>query len=97
LARVLAWIARTTLAMDRAINAALATTVAWTGAICAVIALQILLIITHKPWLDEWQAVLIAVQTPTWPDLLAALRMKVIPRCGTRSCAVWRTFYLRHC
>ncbi|WP_054131099.1 hypothetical protein [Novosphingobium sp. AAP1] len=79
LARVLAWIARTTLALDRAVNAALATTVAWTGAICAVIALQILLIITHKPWLDEWQAVLIAVQTPTWPDLLAALRYEGHP------------------
>jgi len=79
LARVLQATARATNAIDARANAVLARPAVWTLAIAGALALQVLLIATHKPWLDEWQALLIAVQAPSWPDLLAALRYEGHP------------------
>jgi hypothetical protein len=42
----------------------LARNVVWIGAIVACFALQAALIFTHEPWVDEYQAVQIAVQSP---------------------------------
>jgi len=41
--------------------------------------LQATLILTHKPWLDEWQALMIAVQSPSLNDLLGNLRYEGHP------------------
>jgi hypothetical protein len=79
LARLLQATARATNAIDARANAVLARPAVWTLAIAGALALQVLLIATHKPWLDEWQALLIAVQAPSWPDLLAALRYEGHP------------------
>lgn len=57
----------------------LSPTVCWTLAMIAVAALQSWLILTHKPWSDEWQALSIAVQSPTFFDLLANLRYEGHP------------------
>ncbi|KAJ8137527.1 hypothetical protein OY671_009260, partial [Metschnikowia pulcherrima] len=38
---------------------------AWAPAVAAASALQFASIFYHKPWLDEWQALQIAVQSPT--------------------------------
>lgn len=52
---------------------------AWAVLAPAVLALQLALTLTHRPWLDEWQALQIALQSPTWPDLLANLRYEGHP------------------
>ncbi|MBS0483397.1 MAG: hypothetical protein JSR96_14880 [Proteobacteria bacterium] len=57
----------------------LANSIGWLVAIAVVAALQIWLIFTHKPWLDEWQALQIAVQSPSLSDLLANLRYEGHP------------------
>lgn len=51
----------------------------WLASALAVLALQFALIFTHRPWLDEWQALQIAVQSPTWSDLLNNLRYEGHP------------------
>jgi len=52
---------------------------AWSAAVAFVLALQTALIIGHRPWFDEWQALQIALQSPTLGDLLANLRYEGHP------------------
>ncbi|MBO9574598.1 MAG: hypothetical protein J7494_02565 [Sphingobium sp.] len=52
---------------------------AWIGAIIAILCLQLALIITHRPWLDEWQAVLISIQTTDFTALFEQLRYEGHP------------------
>jgi hypothetical protein len=52
---------------------------AWAPAVAAALALQFALIFYHKPWLDEWQALQIAVQSPTLAELLHNLRYEGHP------------------
>jgi hypothetical protein len=51
----------------------------WRLSVGAIIALQMLLIFRHQPWLDEWQAIQIASQSPDWSALLANLRYEGHP------------------
>ncbi|HEY8591483.1 MAG TPA: hypothetical protein VIL42_01310 [Sphingomicrobium sp.] len=51
----------------------------WFAAIACLALLQAALIFTHEPWLDEWQALQMALQSPTLPDLLANLRYEGHP------------------
>lgn len=48
-------------------------------AVAAIFALQTTLILTHRPWADEFQAVLIAVQAPDLPTMFAWLRYEGHP------------------
>jgi hypothetical protein len=64
--------------IDR-LEIALASRPVWLAAIIALFALQCALIVTHWPWFDEVQALLIALQSPTLPDLLANLRYEGHP------------------
>ena len=61
------------------IDALLEQPAAWFGAITFVAALQATLIFTHQPWLDEWQALQIALQSPTLGDLLQNLHYEGHP------------------
>jgi hypothetical protein len=56
-----------------------ANTTNWRIAIAAVLTLQLALIFTHRPWLDEWQALQIALQSPTLSDLFENLRYEGHP------------------
>ena len=51
----------------------------WIMAVVGVFALQFSLIFSHRPWLDEWQALQLALQSPTIPDLLTNLRYEGHP------------------
>lgn len=51
----------------------------WVTAVAVLFALQLALIFSHDPWLDEWQAVQIAIQSPTFHDLLINLRYEGHP------------------
>lgn len=51
----------------------------WPIAVAALAILQLTLIFTHEPWLDEYQAVQLAVQAPDIPTLLAWLRYEGHP------------------
>jgi hypothetical protein len=51
----------------------------WRIAVTAVLTLQCALIFTHQPWLDEWQALQIALQSPTLSDLFENLRYEGHP------------------
>lgn len=51
----------------------------WLAACTALLALQAVLIINHEPWLDEYQAVQIAVQAPDITTLLEWLRYEGHP------------------
>ncbi|QCI92532.1 hypothetical protein [Novosphingobium sp. EMRT-2] len=52
---------------------------AWAMAATATLALQFTLVFRHRPWLDEWQALQIAVQSPTLTELLHNLRYEGHP------------------
>ncbi|WP_428333983.1 hypothetical protein [Novosphingobium sp.] len=52
---------------------------AWIGAIAFVLVLQIVLTTQHRPWLDEWQALQLAVQSPRLSDLMFNLRYEGHP------------------
>ena len=70
------------LAVSRAIragNRALARPAIWIAAIAVLLALQLALIVTHRPWLDEYQAVQLAVEAPDIPTLLDWLRYEGHP------------------
>lgn len=56
-----------------AVERALTRPSVWAGAIALLAVLQTWLIVTHAPWLDEWQALQIAVQSPTIHDLFVNL------------------------
>ena len=51
----------------------------WTAGVCAVLLLQAVLILTHEPFVDEWQALQIAVQSPDLASLLGNLRYEGHP------------------
>lgn len=51
----------------------------WAGAVILVMALQAALILCHRAWLDEWQALQIAVQSPRLSDLVHNLRYEGHP------------------
>lgn len=51
----------------------------WRVAVVTIFALQFALIFTHRPWLDEWQALQLALQSPTIDDLLINLRYEGHP------------------
>lgn len=60
-------------------NAKLAHDRIWLLCVILTIAFQLALIFTHRPWLDEWQALLIAQESPTFTDLMANLRYEGHP------------------
>lgn len=45
----------------------------WASIVVLVLLLQAWLILRHEPFVDEWQAVQVAVQSPGWPQLLENL------------------------
>ncbi|MGF7172235.1 hypothetical protein FHS91_003940 [Sphingobium xanthum] len=51
----------------------------WACCVTAVITLQTLLTIQHQPWLDEWQALQIALQSPSTAHLFENLRYEGHP------------------
>jgi hypothetical protein len=51
----------------------------WSAAVLAIALLQLALIWTHTPWLDEWQALQLALQSPDIPALLGNLRYEGHP------------------
>lgn len=51
----------------------------WSLAVVFLLTLQMLLIFLHRPWLDEWQALQLALQSPTFADLLWNLRYEGHP------------------
>jgi MFS family permease len=51
----------------------------WTGTVALLLSLQTSLILTHRPWLDEWQAALIASQASDLLVLLEQLRFEGHP------------------
>jgi hypothetical protein len=61
------------------VEAALDAPVVWRTAVVLLMALQAILVVTHHAWLDEWQALQIAVQSPTLGDLLQNLRYEGHP------------------
>lgn len=61
------------------IGAALDRQAVWLGCVAALCLLQIALIVQHTPWLDEWQALLIAVQSPDGAALIENLRFEGHP------------------
>lgn len=63
----------------RRIERRLESPVAWGVAVALVAALQAWLILTHDAWLDEWQALAIAVHSPDLHDLLANLQYEGHP------------------
>jgi hypothetical protein len=51
----------------------------WIACALGVLALQAVLVLTHQPWLDEWQALQISLQSPTLSALLENLRYEGHP------------------
>lgn len=51
----------------------------WAAAVLFVFALQGAFIFSHRAWLDEWQALQIALESPTLADLLQSLRYEGHP------------------
>lgn len=51
----------------------------WIGCVFAVLALQTVLVVMHDPWLDEWQALQISLQSPTFGALFENLRYEGHP------------------
>ena len=60
-------------------NRALAHPAAWSVTLALVAALQVALIVTHEPWLDEYQALQLAIQAPDIATLLEWLRYEGHP------------------
>lgn len=58
---------------------ALARPVTWSGVVATILLVQAWLTLTHQPWLDEYQALQIALQTPDLASLLANLRYEGHP------------------
>ena len=61
------------------VEAQLARNGIWFASIACAAILQLSLIVTHRPWLDEWQALLIARQTPTLGSMLTQLHYEGHP------------------
>ena len=51
----------------------------WISAIAVSLVLQAALVLVHRPWIDEWQAALIALLSPDLKALLANLRYEAHP------------------
>lgn len=51
----------------------------WPVAVAALVALQALLVLVHQPWMDEWQAALIAMLSPDFGALLDNLHYEGHP------------------
>lgn len=62
-----------------AVDRRLACPGVWAAACILLVALQLTLVFTHEPWRDEWQALQIAVQSPTLADLFDNLRYEGHP------------------
>jgi hypothetical protein len=60
-------------------EAALALPAIWRTAAALLVALQLTLVFTHEPWLDEWQALQIALQSSTIGALLENLHYEGHP------------------
>jgi hypothetical protein len=69
--RLCVWFARA--------DAVLAHDRVWLLAVALTLALQTLLTALHRPWLDEWQALQLAVQSPHVSDLMFSLRYEGHP------------------
>ncbi len=65
--------------LNAAGNHALQDNTVWLVSLFALLALQASLIISHAPWLDEYQAAQIALQSPDFPVLLENLRYEGHP------------------
>ena len=61
------------------IDAILSGKQAWISAITFVLVLQIALTTQHRPWLDEWQALQLAAQSPRLSDLIFGLHYEGHP------------------
>ncbi len=57
----------------------LAKRAVWIATVLLILGLQIALTALHRPWLDEWQSVQIAVESPRIADLLFNLRYEGHP------------------
>lgn len=78
-ARSVAWLCN---CGDRAverIDAALIRSIVWLVAVIALLALQLALVFGHRPWLDEWQALQLALQSATLGDLMDNMRYEGHP------------------
>jgi len=53
--------------------------VAWLFGIAFILMFQAALVLMHEPWLDEWQSLQLAVQSPGMGELLANLRYEGHP------------------
>jgi hypothetical protein len=51
----------------------------WIACALALFAIQSILVVTHRPWLDEWQALQISLQSPDLSALLENLRYEGHP------------------
>lgn len=58
---------------------ALAKQAVWRVAAASVLVLQVTLVLTHRAWLDEWQALQIALQSPDFGAMLQNLRYEGHP------------------
>lgn len=75
----LAKIQRCCIRIHDLVNAPLQDRRYWFLAVAAILALQIALILKHEPWLDEIQALQLAVEAPDLATLLAWLRYEGHP------------------
>lgn len=51
----------------------------WWALVAAILVLQSTLVLRHEPWLDEWQALQIALQSPDFAGMLENLRYEGHP------------------
>ena len=79
LARRFQWLAGRLVPLFDRLDRVFARDGVWWPCVSGLIVLQLALIARHSPWLDEWQALQIAVQSPTVSDLLANLRYEGHP------------------
>jgi hypothetical protein len=61
------------------LEALLAKQAVWTTIIAALMALQAALVLIHQPWMDEWQALMIALLSPDLASLLDNLHYEGHP------------------
>lgn len=61
------------------IESQLARNEIWVAALCCAAIFQLGLIVTHRPWLDEWQALLISRSAPTLRTMLDQLHYEGHP------------------
>lgn len=66
-------------AFGAAIENALARPRVWMSCILIAMSLQTALVLIHQPWMDEWQALMIALLSPDLGSLLANLRYEGHP------------------